>query len=230
MYELIWIFLSLLVVSIGIILARKWGEGVLMALVVFCIVTANIFASKIIRMFGFTVPAGVVVYAISFLITDTLSEFYGRRIAVRAVLTGFFGSLVYFAFVMVVINWENAFGPEADAAFHETLRLSARITAASIVAYLVSQLHDVTIFDFWGRLTRGKHLWLRNNASTIVSQSLDTVIFVAVAFYGTMPIWPLIGGQLVVKAIVALFDTPFLYFLKYRVFTGEEYKVFNVSR
>lgn len=227
MFELLWIVLSLAVVTITIVLAKKWGEGVLMAMVVFCIVTANIFASKVIRMFGVTVPAGVVVYAVSFLVTDTISEFYGRKKAVRTVLVGFYGCLVYFAFVQVVLTWESAFGPESDAAFREVLRMSARITLASVIAYLVSQLHDVVAFDFWGRKTGDQYLWLRNNASTIVSQMLDTLIFVFIAFYGVFPVWPLIGGQLAVKAVVALLDTPFLYFLKYKVFNSPEYRVFS---
>jgi len=227
MFELLWIILTLTVVSIGIVLARKWGDGVLMALVVFCIVSANIFASKIIKMFGFTVPAGVVVYAVSFLVTDAISEFYGRRKAVRTVLVGFYGCLVYFAFVLVVLNWESAFGPGSDIAFGKVLRMSARITVASVIAYLVSQLHDVLAFDYWGRKTRGRYLWLRNNASTIVSQTLDTLIFVGIAFYGVFPVWPLIGGQLAVKTMVALLDTPYLYFLRYKVFNRPEYRVFS---
>ncbi len=230
MFELIWIVLSLTVVTVGIALARKWGDGVLMALVVFCIVSANIFASKVIKMFGFTVPAGVVVYAISFLVTDTISEFYGRQKAVRTVLVGFYGCLVYFAFVMVVLNWKSAFGPGSDDAFHKVLQLSARITVASVIAYLISQLHDVLAFDFWGRKTGGRYLWLRNNASTIVSQTLDTLIFVFIAFYGVFPVWPLIGGQIVIKAMVALLDTPFLYFLRYKIFVGPEYRIFNAVK
>jgi uncharacterized integral membrane protein (TIGR00697 family) len=227
MFEIIWIVLSLAVVSVGIGLARKWGPGVLMALVVFCIVCANIFASKVIRMFGFAVPAGVIVYAVSFLVTDTISEFYGRKKAVQTVLVGFLCCLVYFAFVMVVIHWQPAFGPGTDTAFRQTLQLSARITIASIIAYLISQLHDVLAFDFWGRKTKGKHLWLRNNASTIVSQVLDTLIFVTIAFYGILPVWPLIGGQLIVKSIVASMDTPFLYILKYKVFTDNQFNLFS---
>jgi len=227
MYEIIWIILSLSVVSAGIGLARRWGPGVLTALVVFCIVTANIFASKVIAMFGFVVPAGVVVYAVSFLVTDTISEFYGRKTAVRTVLVGFFGCLVYFAFLMTVLNWKSAFGAEADAAFSSVMKLSARITVASVIAFLTSQLHDVLAFDFWGRKTGGKCLWLRNNASTIVSQVLDSGIFVMIAFYGILPVWPLIYGQLVVKFVIALLDTPFLYFLKYMVFKEEEFKVFE---
>lgn len=230
MFEIIWILLSLMVVTLGIGLARKWGVGVLMALVVFCIVCANIFAAKIIRMFGLAVPAGVIVYAVSFLVTDTISEFFGRKEAVRTVLLGFVCALIYFGFVLVVILWQPAFGTGSDQAFRQTLGLSARITIASITAYLASQLHDVLMFDFWGRKTSGRHLWLRNNASTMVSQTLDSVIFVFIAFYGVIPVWPLIGGQLLVKAVVAMMDTPFLYYLKYRVFTEEQFQVFSEAR
>ena len=92
-----------------------------------------------------------------------------------------------------------------------------------MVAYLISQNHDVWAFHFWRRKTRGAHLWLRNNASTLVSQLIDTVVFITLAFYVLPlilqgnPIIPLeslltlIAGQYVVKALIALSDTPFCY-------------------
>ncbi|PIZ54623.1 transporter, partial [Candidatus Uhrbacteria bacterium CG_4_10_14_0_2_um_filter_41_7] len=86
-----------------------------------------------------------------------------------------------------------------------------RITVASFIAYLISQHHDVWAFHFWKKKTNGKHLWLRNNASTVVSQLIDTVVFTFIAFYGVLPIVPLILGTWVVKILIALIDTPFIY-------------------
>lgn len=80
-----------------------------------------------------------------------------------------------------------------------------------MVAYLISQHHDVWAFNFWKKKTKGKHLWWRNNASTLVSQFLDSVIFVFIAFYGIFDVVPLIIGNYVVKIIIALVDTPFMY-------------------
>jgi uncharacterized integral membrane protein (TIGR00697 family) len=86
---------------------------------------------------------------------------------------------------------------------------------ASLVAYLCSQYHDVWAFHFWRRVTNARFLWLRNNASTIVSQLLDSVVFITIAFYGRMPVVPLILGQWVVKVGIAVLDTPLVYLLVY---------------
>ncbi len=91
------------------------------------------------------------------------------------------------------------------------LEQAPRIAIASLIAYLVSQHHDVWAFHFWKKKTGGKFLWLRNNVSTISSQLLDSALFITIAFYGIMPIWPLILGQRAVKIIIAAIDTPFLY-------------------
>ena len=227
MFEIMWMMGSLLVAGVAAVLARSFGHEILVGLVAAAIVIANILASKLITMFGLTVPAGVVVYSISFFLTDTLSEFFGRKAAMKAVFAGFLGSLLYLGAVSVALFWPHAFGPDADQAFQATLALSARITVASLITYLISQFHDVWAYDFWGRRTKGKHLWIRNNASTLVSQTLDTLIFITIAFYGVFPILPLILGQLTIKLLIAVLDTPFLYALRAFVFKGEEFEVFG---
>ena len=89
-----------------------------------------------------------------------------------------------------------------------------RVVFASLTAYTISQAHDVISFNFWRNKTKGKHKWLRNNASTLVSQIIDTAIFITIAFWGLVPdlLWMIIS-QYVVKAIIALLDTPFFYLL-----------------
>ena len=109
-------------------------------------------------------------------------------------------------------NWQPAvFATEFSEMFSKVLALTPRITLASFIAYLISQHHDIWIFHFWKKKTNGKHLWLRNNASTIVSQLIDSIIFVTIAFYGIFPIWNMILGMWIVKIIIALIDTPFIY-------------------
>ena len=228
MLELIWIIATLILVTLIASIAKKWGSSVLTGMVMICIVIANIFATKIIKMFGFVVPAGVIVYSVSFLITDMISEFYGKKTAIRTVFLGFLSNIFLVIMLLIVLKWPHAFGPEADGAFHTTLSFSVRITIASLITYLISQFHDVFAFDFWGKLTKGKYLWIRNNASTLVSQLLDTCIFISIAFWGgKMPIGKLIIGQFCVKVIIAILDTPFLYMMKKYVFDSTEYNVFN---
>ncbi len=93
-------------------------------------------------------------------------------------------------------------------------RLMPRIAFASLLAYLISQYHDVWSFNFWREKTGGKYLWLRNNASTLISQAIDSVIFTGVAFFGTIPFGELMQifiTTYMLKLVVAVVDTPFLY-------------------
>lgn len=98
--------------------------------------------------------------------------------------------------------------------YTESLLPVGRIVLASMIAYLVSQHHDVWAFLKWREVTKGKHLWLRNNASTIISQGIDTILFITIAFYGVVPnniLLQMMLYQWIWKLIVALLDTPFVY-------------------
>ena len=101
---------------------------------------------------------------------------------------------------------------EGQGAFVTVLGSNLRLVAASLAAYLISQYHDIWAFLFWKEKTAGRHLWIRNNMSTGVSQLLDTVIFITLAFAGTgTPLLSLIFGQYVIKLVIALCDTPLVY-------------------
>ena len=176
------------------------------------VVMANIFANKIVVFGPFTVPAGVILFSMTFFITDLLSEKWGKKYAKKAVWAGFYASLLLIISVYIVTAWQPApFAIEMSEMFSKVLALTPRIALAGFIAYIISQNHDVWAFHFWKRLTKGKHLWLRNNASTITSQLIDSAIFITIAFYGIFPIWNMILGMWVVKIIIALIDTPFMY-------------------
>jgi len=209
---IIWILATFLIGSLAGIIGKRYGVEYPIALVSALVVMANIFANKIVQFGSFTVPAGVIVFSMTFFITDLISEKWGKKEARKAVWAGFFSGLVLIVSVYIVVNWQSAvFATEFSEMFAKVLALTPRITVASFIAYLISQHHDVWAFHFWKKKTNGKHLWLRNNASTIVSQLLDTVIFTFIAFYGVLPIAPLILGTWVVKIMIALIDTPFIY-------------------
>lgn len=227
MFEIIWILTSLTLMTAIVLLARHWGSAVITSLVAVSIIMANIFATKMIKMFGFTVPAGIVVYSISFMLTDVLSEFYGKVKAIRAVWLGFLCNILFIFFVAIILNWSSAFEDETMFAFQKVFSLSFRVSIAALIAYLISQFHDVFAYEFWGKKTKGKYLWIRNNASTFISQTLDTIIFTSISFLGVLPIFPLIIGQLILKIIIALLDTFFIYFLKGFIFKSAEYKIFE---
>ncbi len=190
---------------------------VLVAIFIGGLTIASVLANKILSVFGLFVPAGVVAYSITFIATDTISEIWGKVRAQWVVFSGFVALIV----VLVLINlavvlpaapfWEN------QQAFKTVLQSTSRIIIASFIAYLVSQFHDVWAFHFWKKVTHNKHLWLRNNLSTMVSQLLDTVIFIIIAFYGIQPVWQLIFGQYIVKLAIAVVDTPLVYLLVHYV-------------
>jgi uncharacterized integral membrane protein (TIGR00697 family) len=170
------------------------------------LVLAAVMASKIITVGPLVVPAGVLAYCFTFLITDVVSEIWGK---------GFITLVLVFVLTGLSILWPPApFWPHQQA-YATILGSSARIMIASLVAYLFSQYHDVWAFHFWRRVTSARFLWLRNNASTVVSQLLDSVVFITIAFYGSMPLMPLILGQWVVKVGIAVLDTPLVYLLVY---------------
>ncbi len=175
------------------------------------LVIAGVLAAKAVTLAGVVVPAGVLAYCLTFLCTDIVAELYGRRAATRLVWGGLAALILSLLLIKAAVVWPPASFYRHQEAFAKTLGLAPRIMAASLVAYLFSQFHDVFIFHSLKRLTGGRFLWLRNNLSTALSQLIDSVIFIGLAFWGVMPVWPLIWGQWLVKLALALLDTPFVY-------------------
>jgi len=213
--ELLWIVM-LLVNFGGILLIYRWqGKIGLYAWMAMACIVANVQVIKVIRLFGVTATLGNIVYASSFLATDILSENHGRRDAGRAVQIGFF-SLVMMTVLMNLALW---FRPDpsdfAQKSLDTIFGFMPRVALGSLAAYAISQWHDVVAFHFWKRIRpEKKFLWLRNNASTMVSQLLDTTVFCTIAFAGVFParvFWNIFITTYVLKVVVAALDTPFVY-------------------
>lgn len=215
MNELFWF--GMLVVNFVFILTafRLWGKIGLFAWVPISIIVANIQVTKNVTLFGLEATLGNIVYATSFLATDILSEFFGKKEAYKAVGIGFF-SLVA---MTVLMQLALIFTPSPSDIVHGSMTaifsLMPRIALASLVAYLLSNLHDVWAFAYWKEKKPGrKTLWMRNNFSTFISQLIDTVIFTTIAFLGVYP-WEVllqIGiSTYLLKWIVAVLDTPCIY-------------------
>lgn len=199
----------------------------LVALFTGSLVSSNYLASKIFTatILGVSVaaPAAVLAYAMTFLFTDIISEIYGRKPAGIAVLVGFATQLLILAYNSFALALPHApFSPATPEAYKTVVGGSAPIILASLTAYIISQTHDVWAFHFWKKRTQGRWLWLRNNASTMVSQLIDTVIFITLAFHIIPSIlglqalpWDavksIVIGQYIVKWLIALGDTPFVY-------------------
>lgn len=175
---------------------------------------ANIIASKLLIVNGWVLPAGILAYPLTFLISDTIAEIYGKKVMSRIIWLGFGVSLLMVFIIYIAQVFPAAPFWENQEAFDSILGSVPRIVLASMVAYLISQHHDVIAFHMWKRFTDGKHLWLRNNASTVVSQAIDTLIFVLIAFAGTVEgsvLWNMIITQYLFKIAIAVIDTPLVY-------------------
>jgi hypothetical protein len=183
------------------------------------LVTANVVAVKIIGLGGFFVPAGVLAYSITFPLADVITEVWGRYKARVVINAGIVTQALVWILVVVAIELPPAPFWDLQGAYGAVLGQSNRIILGSLVAYYASQHLDVWLFALLRRLLQGRALWLRNNVSTIAAQTLDTVLFIGIAFYGKegYPIATMILTQLLVKYLIAVADTPFVYLLVYAV-------------
>lgn len=181
------------------------------------LILSNILAVKLFSIGEWMVlPAAVIVYVFTFPITDTIAEVYGKEAARKTVFAGFITQLAALAFIFFAIQLPAApfFGDQSS--FESIFSAGFRVTLASLVSYFISQNLDVTIFHKLKERHGESKLWVRNNASTMVSQLADTTIFITIAFAGTMPAGALIGmivTQYLFKWIVATADTPLVYLL-----------------
>jgi uncharacterized integral membrane protein (TIGR00697 family) len=186
------------------------------ALVVSNLIFQKFFYWDFFGIYTFEISVGILPYPITFLITDIVSEVYGRKKANQMVTTGIFAS--FFSLLIVYISAavpSTTWSPVDDSLFTTVFGATAIAVFASMMAYLLAQYIDIQLFHFWKRLTKGKHLWLRNNFSTFLSQLVDTATVLLLLCSFNKIEWSLFGGLLLsgflFKVLVAITDTPFLY-------------------
>lgn len=215
MNELLWGILILVNFFAILFIYRLYGKTGLYIWIPIAAIVANIQVLKIVELFGFTTTLGNIVYASSFLVTDILCENYGKEEAKRAVFAGFFALIVATALMNLALLFIPAQSDIAQGPLQAIFSLMPRIAGASLAAYLISQLHDVWAFHLWKKkFPATSMLWLRNTASTLVSQLIDTVVFTFAAFLGRYPfpiVLEILWTTYIIKLIVALLDTPFVY-------------------
>lgn len=208
--------------SMVLIAYKLFGKKGLYAIIVMSIIVANIQVLKLVDMFGFTVTLGNVLYGSIFLATDMLNEFHGKKSAQKGVWIGFFMMVVATIYMQIALRFIPAADDFAQSSLQTIFEIMPRIVLGSLVAYVISQSHDVWAFNFWKTKTAGKYLWLRNNASTLISQLIDSVIFSVIAFWGvfSMPVfWDILITTYIFKLIVAVADTPFMYLARLKIFS-----------
>lgn len=191
---------------------RFWGKMGLFAWVAIATIIANIEVVKCVDMFGMAVTLGNVMYGSLFLCTDIVSELYGGKEARKLVFVGFFSLVVFTAVTQLGLLYVPNSADWASGMMKELFGLVPRICLASALAYIVSNTIDTYLYDWISKHTERK--WLRNNGSTMVSQSIDSILFSVIAFAGVFDahtIIELILTTYAIKVIFAVIDTPFLY-------------------
>ncbi len=160
---------------------------VIAAVFVTALITANIIAVKLVSVFGLILPAAVVIFPVSYIFGDILTEVYGYRQARRVIWLGFFCNLL-----AVIAIWLGQVLPaasfwDAQAAYERILGYTPRLLAASFLAYLVGEFANAFVLAKMKIATQGRWLWTRTVGSTLVGQGLDSLVFITLAFVGTIP-------------------------------------------
>jgi len=212
--EILWIVLLLTSFLIVILSYKLFGLTGLYVWTAVGVILANIQVMKTIQIFGLVTAMGNVIYSSLFLVTDIINENHTKKDAQKAVWIGFFVLITTAIIMQISIQFipdESDFLSEHITAIFSVL---PRIAFASLIAYLISQSHDVWFFAKLKKRHKKRYLWLRNNLSTVISQLLDNIIFTLVAFVGVFS-WNVIAQifvtSYILKVIVAACDTPFVY-------------------
>lgn len=215
--EILWLgylFISLLTVTL---LFRFYGKEGLIAWVVMNVILANLSVAKAITLFGLDVTLGNVAYGLLYLATDAISEFYGEREAKRTVNISFVCLLFFILFTQIVIGFVPGKEDFADPHFKGLFSVVPRFAVAGLVVFYISQFIDIKLYNFLKKkMPATRHLWIRNNGSTLISQFIDSFLFTLFGFYGLFPLSVIVQIFLftyIIKIIVAICDTPFLYLM-----------------
>lgn len=194
---------------------------VLNTLFVTSLVISNVVSAKVLQLGPLQVPGAALCYCITFLCTDIIGELYGKAEANKTVRIGFLCQCVASLLILLTQYLPHAvYAEEVATAYNTLLGMNWRFFLASMLAYTVSQSWDVWVFHKLRDKYIAKHgsvkggRWIWNNASTMTSQAIDTIIFILLAFWGTVPnIWTMVISQYVLKLALAALDTPVFYLM-----------------
>lgn len=187
---------------------------VVVAVFITCLITANVIAVKLIDVFGFVMPAGTIIFPISYIFGDVLTEVYGYRQARRVIWLGFLCNLIFVAGAWAAQVLPAASFWDGQTAYERILGYTPRLLGASFLAYLVGEFANSFVLAKMKILTRGRHLWTRTIGSTLVGEGLDSMVFITLAFIGTLPgsaLLATIATQWVAKSAYEALATPLTY-------------------
>lgn len=196
---------------------------VVAAVFVTSLITANIIAVKLVGIAGIVFPAAVIIFPVSYIFGDVLTEVYGFRRARQVIWLGFFCNLLAVIAIYLGQILPSANFWKGQAAYEQILGFTPRLLVASFVAYLIGEFANSIILAKMKIATQGRWLWSRTIGSTLVGEGLDSIVFISVAFTGAIPLTAMISTivtQWLMKSIYEIVMTPFTYivvnFLKHK--------------
>ena len=213
--ELLWVLLIITNFSLTLVAFRLWGKLGLFVFAIVSIILANILALQQVTLFGLNSSMGDISYIGIYLITDILSENYGKDTAKKIIWLGMFSVLAVTIIMQLSLQLMPNEYDEIQPALTSIFSIFPRLITASLCAFFVSQNYDIIAYQFWRKkFPAYRYIWLRNNMSTLVSQLLDNAIFTLIAFYGIFPLNYLVQifiTSCILRTIISIIDTPFVY-------------------
>lgn len=222
--EILLIFSLIITYSLLLVFHQFFGKQGLYTWTVIATISANIEVLMLVRAFGMEMTLGNILFASNFLVTDILSELYGKKEADLAVNLGIATSFVFILISQSWLLYQPSFSDWAAPSIHQIFENTPRVMLASFLVYAICQRFDVWMYHKWWELTTEKFgssdrfLWLRNNASTLLSQLLNTVLYTFGAFLGLYDLSTLIQiciSSYVIFIVTSLADTPFIYLARH---------------
>ncbi|MBD5636390.1 MAG: queuosine precursor transporter [Clostridia bacterium] len=220
MNEFLLILSVVVIYGIALLAYFLFGKSGLYCVSVLATVLANIEVIILIKAFGMEQTLGNVLFAVTFLITDILSECEGKKSANKAVFLGIFSQIFFLVLTQSWMLYRPSENDTAMEAIKSVFSNTPRLILASLVVYAISQIFDVWLYHKWWNFTqkkfgnKRKFLWLRNNGSTLVSQIINTLLFTVIAFAGTYDFNTLLsifGSSYIIYVFTTLLDTPAVY-------------------
>lgn len=216
MILLLWMILITAFSLFGSWYVSKYNRpDALIGLYIAFVLISNILAYKIatfdLGIVTFFATSATLVFSVTFLLTDIVNEKFGRKETQKMIFVAFITQIAVALFIWISINLTPApFWPDQES-FARILGFAPRVMLASLVAFIISENADAYLFSWFKRISKGRHLWMRNAFSSIPSMALDTIIFVTIAFAGVQPLLPLMIGVIALKWIIGIIDIPFMY-------------------
>lgn len=213
--EILWLILILANFSLTLVAFRFWGKLGLFVFAILSIILANIQALKQVQLFGMNGSMGDISYIGVYLISDILSENYGKEMARKIIFLGMFSVLATTIIMYLSLQLVPSSYDQAQGALNNIFGFFPRLVLASICAFAISQSYDILAYQFWRKKFPGfANIWIRNGMSTLVSQLIDNALFTIIAFSGVFPMSYMLQifiTSCVLRTIISLLDTPFVY-------------------